>query len=81
MYCVYFHYLKPENKDCESCRKRPVKYRCIGCNWKRLCVCVTVAVLVCNAVILAVVLINKNKRYGSIQYTLLSVLCIDTIFT
>ena len=80
MYCVFFHYLKPA-KDGESCRKRPVKYCCIGGNRKRLCVCVTVVVLVCNAVILAVVLKNKNNRYGSIQYTLLDVLCIDTIFT
>ena len=80
MYCDFFHYLKPA-KDGESCRRLPVKYDCIGDNWKRLCVCVTVVVLVCSAVILAVVLINKNNRYGSIQYTLLSVLYIDTIFT
>ena len=80
MYCVFFHYLKPAN-DGESCKRLPVKYSCIGDNRTRLCVCVTVIVLACSAVILTVVLINKNNRYGSIQYTLLSVLCIDTIFT
>lgn len=80
MCCVFFHYLKLAN-DGESGRRFPVKYSCIGDNRKRLCVFVTVVVLACSVVILAVVLINKNNRYGSIQYTLLYILCIDTIFT
>lgn len=63
MYCVFFHYLKPAN-DGECGRRFPFKCSCIGDNRKRLCVFVTVVDLACSAVILAVVLINKNNMFN-----------------
>ena len=76
MYCVFFHYLKAA-VDGEYWGRRLVKYFNIGYNLIPSCLWVAVVVLVCSVVIPVVVLINKNNRYGSIQYTYI---CIYTMY-